>query len=452
MHAHSPSLAARPSGAAYPRSPAPKAQEGVFPWDQRATTGGYLAFLIGLSFFLSAIPGARPEIAGLSVHPYLLLLVAALPWAVAPRNRTVLQRGLGGAGVLLLLGLLIATFGSEHLRAGLQIYIKWLTVGLTFFVLERLISTVKDFRLAAYGVITGITLIALRGLYLYRLEPTYYLELLPGVGSRNVFSLWTVTPMVFALLIFSSATAGRKAKLLMVASVIMLMVPQVLTLSRSGWLLIAAIFFLVFVTRFRLRMILPLVLGGLVLQLAIDQLGFGERVEMRLEDLRTGTASDSLRKEIIFEGLELFVRNPLVGVSQADLPYEMGRLLHHPPTSSHNLIVDLLAGTGLIGVLPFALCALFLARRWRSTLHRGHFSGEVDLRRVLPILVVALGVRSLTSDEILFCPAIIFGLGAAYGLITSRPLPQTASVQAAVPKPDSRPAELVPSQPSTGSS
>ncbi|MDY7092255.1 MAG: O-antigen ligase family protein [Acidobacteriota bacterium] len=428
-----------------------EAPEGLYPWDDRTTNGGYLAFLIGLSFFLSAIPGARPQIAGLSVHPYLLLLVASLPWALTPRNRTALHRGLGGAGVLLLIGLLIATFGSEHLRAGLQIYIKWITVALTFFVLERLISTVKDFRLAAYGVIAGVTLIALRGLYLYRLEPTYYLELLPGVGSRNVFSLWTITPMVFALLIFSSATAGRKAKLLMILSVIMLMVPQVLTLSRSGWLLIAAIFFLVFATRFRLRMLVPMVLAVFVLQLAITQLGFEEKVESRLQDLRTGTASDSLRKEIVFEGLELFVRNPLVGVSQADLPYEIGKVLYHPPTSSHNLIVDLLAGTGLIGALPFALCVFILARRWRGTLHRGHFSGEVDLRRALPILVLALGVRSLTSDEILFCPAIMFGLGAAYGLITSRPVPQTASPRPRVPELRRQPAGLVSSQPEAGS-
>lgn len=394
----------------------------VYAWDRRPTNGGYLAFLIGLSFFLSAIPGARPEIAGLSVHPYLILLGASLPLALAARNRVFLRRGLGGAGLLLLAGLFVSTLAASDLFAGLQLYVKWLTVALTFFVVERLVVTVRDFQLAAYGAILGVSLIALRGLYLYRLEPTFYLEVLPGIGSRNVFSLWTLAPMVFALLLFTSVAATRGARLSMIAAVVVMIVPQVLSLSRSGWLLIATIFFLVFASRFRLRLLVLLVVGVVALDFAIVRLGFEEKVESRIEDLRTGTRSDSLRQEMVIEGLEIFVRNPLIGISQADLPFEMGRQLHHAPTSSHNLFVDLLAGTGIVGAFPFALCVLLLARRWRRVTGRGHFAGQPDLRRALPVLVLAVGVRALTSDEVLFCPAIVFGLAATYGLITSRPV------------------------------
>lgn len=433
MSTHSPiPRRLAPARAASPRAASPRVAP-VFDWDQRATRGGQLAFLIGASMFLSSLPGARPEVAGLSVHPYLLLTLAALPVALGVRNRGLLRRGLGWTGFLFLGGLLISTVTAEHLSVAFQIYIKWATVGLTFFVVERLILTTRDFLLAAYGLVLGISLIALRGLYLYRLEPTYYVEVLPGVGSRNVYSLWTLAPLALALLLFSSHSLSRRARLLMLASVIILIVPQVLSLSRSGWMLIAAIFLMVFAARLNLRVLVGLMVAILVLQLSIEKLGFEERVGSRLEDLRAGTSSDSLRGSLIFDGLQVFFDHPILGVSQADLPYELGQDLFRNATSTHNLLIDLLGGTGMLGTLPFFLCLLVLFQRWRSGNRAGWFAGRPELIRALPIIVAATALRSLTSDEILFCPSIVFGLASTYGLFTSRPPLRAPALRRPVP-------------------
>ncbi|MCB1057417.1 MAG: O-antigen ligase family protein, partial [Acidobacteria bacterium] len=349
-----------------------------------------------------------------------------LPVALGARNRQLLNRGLGGAGVAFLISLLVSTLAADHLEAAFQLYVKWATVGVTFFVVERLILTVRDFVLASYGLILGVALIALRGLYIYRLEPTYYVEVLPGVGSRNVFSLWTLAPLALALLLFSSHRTSRRAKLLMLVAVISLIVPQVLSLSRSGWMLVAATFLMVFATRLNLRVIVGLLIAMVALQLAIERLGFEEKIGSRIEDLRYGTSSDSLRGNLISDGLQVFFDHPLVGVSQADLPFELGQDLFRNATSTHNLIIDLLGGTGMLGTVPFLLCILILYRRWRGSRRAGWFAARPELTRALPIIVAAIALRSLTSDEILFCPAIVFGLASTYGLLTSRPPLQAA--------------------------
>ncbi len=112
--------------------------------DNRWTSSGKMAFVLALSMFLSAIPGLRPQLLGLSIHPYLLLLAACLPFAVSARSQgraTDLTR----TSVLLGIGLLLSTAaGSGLTDTSLKTLIKWGTLAATFFVVERLILTIAD--------------------------------------------------------------------------------------------------------------------------------------------------------------------------------------------------------------------------------------------------------------------------------------------------------------------
>ncbi|MDX1741716.1 MAG: hypothetical protein R3178_10495, partial [Rhodothermales bacterium] len=126
-----------------------------FPDEDRLTRNGFLAFLVCLATFGSALPAYRPSLLGLSLHPFLVVSLAALPFAFSRRYRPLYQRGLSGVGIVLLAAMFLSSLTATDLNMGLRVYVKWLGTAFTFLLIERLIVTRKDFLFAAYGLIAG---------------------------------------------------------------------------------------------------------------------------------------------------------------------------------------------------------------------------------------------------------------------------------------------------------
>ena len=113
-------------------------------------------------------------------------------------------------------------------------------------------------------------------------------------------------------------------------------------------------------------------------------------------------------------GLQVFIENPLFGASIPQLTEILGQeLLGVYRVSSHNLFIDLLAGTGLVGTLPFLMCTIRIFIPW-TKLRNVDESSWKSTARYLPILMIIIGIGSLFSNEILFCPSVIIGLAICF--------------------------------------
>lgn len=378
------------------------------------TWGGYVLFILGLSLFFSALKSVRPMIAGLSVHPYLLVLVVAAPFALFVPHPVPVRRSLDGCGIALMLGITLSFFGNGQIGNSTHHLLKWATMGLTFMTVSRLVRTSRDATLGVIGTVIGVVLIAVRGVILHELEPRYYLDLMPGIGSRNVFSLWTLAPLAYSAWLVGSRSTKRGLKLFLMLCLLVMAVPQILSLSRSGWLLVATTTVLVLGLRRSLSSMVVIALVALFLQVGVAELGFREKMEERFQDLEEGTRSDVARREAIKAGLIVFARNPLLGVSEYRLPYEISREMGGPKLSSHNLFIAMLGGTGLAGTLPLLLCMLVIVRRWRGALAVG--SGPAtEYAAAIPILLILIALRGMTANEILYNPSVIIGVALGFG-------------------------------------
>lgn len=383
-------------------------------YTDRMTAGGFLAFMIGLMLFGSAIPALRVSVLGPSLHPYFFLLPISLAYSVLRPDRSGVRRGLQGAGIMLLIGLAVSGFAGPRDSDTTALMAKWIGVAATFAVVERLIRTEKDVSWATAGLIIGVTAIGVRGLVLYHANPSFYVQVLPGIGSRNAFSFWTISPVVLSLQLIASSSSRTHTKAVLGVMLAAVIVPQVLSLNRAGWITLALAAGLTVALRRSARVLIVVLLVGFALQTAISQFGFADKLEDRWEDLRTGTNSDAKRLEVIVAGLVVFAKNPLLGVSQASLPFEVAREMRGDPISSHNLAIELLAGTGLAGTVPFVVLIILLLRRWMAARRSARSSAAASIAATMPILLGVAGVRSMTGNEIVFNPSLVVGIAVAY--------------------------------------
>ena len=370
---------------------------------------------MGGAFFLSALKGVRPEVSGLSVHPFLVVVPLAGLYLAARRAAPRAAGSTSRAG-LLLLAAVVVTEMISWTDGSAQVLAKWAVAAFTLVLFRVLTRTEVDYHWGALGVVLGVTAMALRGLAAFDPETQYYVNAMAGVGSRNVFSMWVVGPLSFCLSwLAKDSGAVRWQRVAAIASLAVLAVTQTMSLNRSGWVVMAMGIALTVASRRSVGTLVGAFAVLLLTQYFVGEFGSGEAVQYRFGELRTGTASDEFRRELAVAGFGLFLESPLIGVGQADLPRQLGWKLHElDPYSSHNLPVELLAGGGLLLVIAFASWVKAqvevhsLARR----------TGVLD-RRATPLLIILLlaGVRSLTGNEIVFNPALAASIGLCLGRI-----------------------------------
>jgi O-antigen ligase len=382
--------------------------------EQRATARGYVLLLLGLSLALSAIPELRIRIAGLHAHVYVLILVVAALGLLFDRRTKPANLSMHGAGALFAVVALVTNLLAEDKGDALPICVKWLTVLFTFYVAARLPHSRADLDLATYGLIVGVAAIGARGMFLHQQDPTYYLETMRGIGSRNTFSMWTLAPLMYSAWLVASNRLRIRTKLMLLVAISAMVVPQALSLSRSGWLLIAAAFACAFLGRRSLRSLFAGLIAATVIFWAVSQLEFFDKAESRFNDLRTGTESDEFRLNIVKGGFDVFFENPVFGVSQANIPYELGRATRGRIVNSHNLFVEILAGMGLAGVVSLGLCVIVLLMAWRAAMRVGNGQRGSELSTLLLPLLALGALRAVTSEELVYNPAFIMGLAIAF--------------------------------------
>jgi O-antigen ligase len=395
----------------------------VQPPAERISPGGWYAALMGAALFLSALPSMRISAAGLSLHPYLILAGIALPWVMS-RSERRLPRSLWlallvVAAVVFFSGL--SGFATNSMaRVQISIWVKWASSLVTFVVGFGLLRTRKDYVVAVFALVLGVSAMGARGLSSWDSANEYYINVLEGIGSRNSYSLWSTGPFVLALALASSRHVPRSVALGSVVAAGLICVPQVLSLSRAGWLALGLGAFLVLLARRSFRLLFAAALLGGLAFAAVENYGVVQRLDRRAGDLRVSTNSDKMRGRIMSSAIDVAIEHPLLGVSQAAVPHElMSRMRLRYQIESHNLIAEVLAGTGLLGVLAALLLLSRLVGPWWQSLRRWR---SQDANRQLydapvGIVVMMLLVRGVTGNDVVYNPAAVLSVAFSVRMV-----------------------------------
>jgi|GEM_PF-6824241 len=383
--------------------------------DTRPTITGYIMCLIGVSAFLSAFPNLRVGLGGLSLHPYLPILGFLCVALFFTRPKVKVSHRLGGWEILFLIAIVSSSFVNEETRDLTRAIPKWATMIITFYAISYGVRTIGDKNFAIWGLVIGVSLIGIRAMIAFQQSGGSYADPLPNIGSRNTYSFWTMAPLGFCLWAFTDAKLTKVTKVFCLVGAASMLIPLILTLSRSSVLVAAVNGAMVLWLRRSFRALIFLILVSLSLSFVMFELDFISNFSGRMNTIEEGgTESDSLRFDIIITGLRVFIENPLFGATIPRLSEILGQeLLGVYRVSSHNLFIDLLAGTGLVGTLPLFMCSVRILMPW-AKLRYVNDSPWKSTARYLPILAFLIGTASLFSNEIIFCPSVIIGLAICF--------------------------------------
>lgn len=126
--------------------------------------------------------------------------------------------------------------------------------------------------------------------------------------------------------------------------------------------------------------------------------------------IEAGESGNLAGREAIFPtAWQMFLERPWIGWGPAANKYELGARLpwqERPRRDTHNLLLELFTGTGLVGAVPFLVgTALCVAGAWRA--RRG-------TEGALPLAIMATALSANMSGN--FIVAEVFWLGLAYAV------------------------------------
>jgi O-antigen ligase len=115
----------------------------------------------------------------------------------------------------------------------------------------------------------------------------------------------------------------------------------------------------------------------------------------------------SSRERLIPAALEMISERPILGWQPIQAWYELGSRVAKPSASAHNLFLDLLVESGLVGTMPF-LAGLWLCvlSAWKA--RKGEL-GATSLALMLSTIVVNMGIPGLVWKPFW----LVMGLGVA---------------------------------------
>lgn len=383
---------------------------------------GRFLFIMGLLVFGSGVLALRIEVAGLFVHPQLLVVFPAFLWILSGGEWARVK------AVVPPMILVAGAFGMSHLLGGGPYgqFVKLIASLLVLFVAAALTRSQEDLRLGTLGLALGVGLLAARGV-LGLEEARLGVGLNPAeeVASKNYFSLLGL-PAIF--IAGAWLLHGRRKPIdvaLLVPALAVIGVAISGSANRSGWISLAAVPLLLAKGRQSARMLLGL--SGLVavVALGVDRLGLTPVIEERVELTRSGYASDQLRENLYVSGVEVFAGSPLIGSGMPRINEELGKAMNLPSSEwvgPHSLLIYVLAGGGLLCAIPFGLLAWKVMHpQRRSRRHEEGRSGASDqgVAWLLPRLGLLWLLRGLFSDEILYSPAFNMSFGLFYGAAAS---------------------------------
>lgn len=257
-----------------------------------------------------------------------------------------------------------------------------------------------------------------------------------GAEHRVSSTMFTMTfaGILYQLVVFNLAVASDRGfpgkwRLLIAAAAVIQFVAVVLTMTRGAWIaLVAGIFALFLIVRNRLTAIAAaaMLVGLLLFSFAIPS---DQSRSMSITGLLRNTADYAVGTRLALwdAAWEMFKSNPLLGVGMGDFSIEAEKILAERAASgdgvrttttvdAHNLVLQIMATRGLVGLIPFLFFwyALFrslaslLRKLERGTLDRLYVQGA--LAATFAILVGSLTEQAIDDSEVFMAFMFIVGL------------------------------------------
>ncbi|HYL98103.1 MAG TPA: O-antigen ligase family protein, partial [Blastocatellia bacterium] len=363
--------------ASEPNSP----NELVPPAESRASVPSSSALLAGASvltlFFVSQILQPFPELSGLQLAKIAAAVTAAIflfsRKAVAGRVRVGDAVQLKYLLLILLLAtvtILWAVWPTASWSYIVDVYAKNV---LYAYLVVQAVKSDRDARVIAGTMILGSTALALALLVHFGPVVTYQTEpgrLGLGTYDPNDLALLYVVTIPFAL--FLMKAARPLTRVLLIASILIMLAAMFKGESRGGFLGLIAIGCLVFVrgSRQARKYTLITLMSGICLFLFAAPKTYWDRIST-ISDLESdyNFHLEGGRIPVWKDGLRMVVESPLIGVGIACFPYEQSRLSEsHLDKAPHNSFLQVAAELGLIGFSLFVvivISAILTARRIR---------------------------------------------------------------------------------------
>lgn len=383
-------------------------------WEALSFTGG-IAFLTGFAVFASGFKNLRPQIGGLYLHPCLVLLLVAAPFVIYGHVERFPKR------ILVFLSIFTAmycfsVFGSNVSWGEIA---KTLSAALMIVITALLIRSRTDFVAGVLGYVSGIGLLAMRGLQSeeitgYGINPI-------DVANKNSFSIYALPAILLAgsVLLYMRRLSWMVRALLAIFGLVS-MVSILMSGNRSGWLGVAVIGVLFINERKLAGTLLVITLSGAAAYW-ITNYGDTKIIEQRVKDTREGRTADNLRRELFQAAFGIALENPVLGVSPRQLPFELARRLEGHErlnyVDPHNVFGNVAGGSGLI-CFAALIGTGWAMWRWPFPPNKAKqpisFGYRAAIRTIHSMLILWV-VRGMFTRELLYNPGTCIGLGLAIG-------------------------------------
>jgi O-antigen ligase len=275
-----------------------------------------------------------------------------------------------------------------------------------------LVESEDDFTACAEALALGLIALNVRG---FMGGVTAFVGYTPlhGISNKNGYSLYSLPALLLSMFALLNLRLTLRARSIHLSNVLTTAFLTFSTANRSGWLGFAVIVLMLAVQRRQWRSFLAILVLALASYGAWRVWGADEVFEYRLEQTQGGYASDTLRENLISEGMGIAAEHPLIGLGLRGLAEELAERTRADGdiVDPHNLIVYLCGGFGFPLFAMLLLIGRALWRRPPGLVSAGQ-RGASDLLRMNVILFL---VRGFFSREIVFNSAVMIAIGCSLG-------------------------------------
>jgi hypothetical protein len=387
------------------------------------TATGAWGFFVVVAMVFSFRAEYRLPVAGLLVHPYLLVLPVAviLSWTnfVALPDRVMFPM------ISFFVFFSVASLQNDSPQS--EIF-KVAASLATFVFFAAAIRSEKDFTWISWALLLCALSIGVQGFLLAEETDSIGMRLaginvLDGIGNKNAQSLFTLPGLYFGSFLLVQAISERRVMkiAILVAFLFIIITSVFLSANRSGWVGLAIIFVaVIFVIGIKGRTIFFSLIVVLLSYYAVDQFAsdiFSRKKSQTIEGYR----SDVGRRMLMVESMVIGLENPLFGVGIDELHHQMASRLNLNRYGVQKMDTHFLPGYlfGATGIISFSLFFLFLGRlAGKGPLIINQNSAVRRGRLMVMFFVILFITRSFFSREILYSPTFVSGLGIIFGYYT----------------------------------
>lgn len=390
----------------------------------QVSTQGIVGAIFSFSLVLSFFKELRIPVAGILVHPYLVLLfpLALLGNLNIFQQKREIQYALFFYAFAFSLSQMLAFNIGEVLKIFAGIFI--------FFYFAKVVRTEEDFKLVASGFIfTAIYL----SIQIITLGLSGNANILAGVdaldgtgiGNKNSQSQYILPGFFFICYLFAkSLKVNYFESFLWGISILVVIVGVAYTGNRSGYLgLILVLTILVVHFKVSFATIALVLIFGLAGSYLLDNFA-AEVVERKLQQTTEGKKGDSYRQVLFIQSILIGLENPVFGLGLKGLGRELAARVapEEPALDPHNLYGYLLGGGGVIVFIIFSrfiyllFVNIFLYAKLKSRYLFNKFQDHNFTIWAAGFIVLFL-VRSLFTRELIYSPHFMGAMGLLFSTL-----------------------------------